>query len=207
LFSPAFQGLVYSPDLDTLVSIFSFEGNSDLKPEESINYEVGIKTQFKEYHNLSFNVFYYKIDNLIDFQGATFRPVNVNESTIKGIEGDYTFQYNDLKLNLNATHQDANNDQNNTPLLRRPNNKINVSIDKFFNKFSIGSSMRYNSKNPDFGIELKGYTIIDLRAAFSFNQHWKMGLKIENVTDKDYQIINGFNTAKNSAYLTVEWQQ
>ncbi|MCF6288680.1 MAG: TonB-dependent receptor [Proteobacteria bacterium] len=49
--------------------------------------------------------------------------------------------------------------------------------------------------------------MIDLRAAYKINNHWKVAAKIENATDKDYQIINGFNTADLSGYLTIEWQQ
>ena len=207
LFSPSFQSLVFSPELGMFVNFFSFEGNPDLKPEESVNYEVGIKTRLTDNQNLSFNLFYYQIDNLVDFQGRTFKPVNVNESTIRGIEADYSYQYNNFNLNINATVQDANNDETDTPLLRRPDNKMNISVDKFFNKFSIGSSIRYASKNPDFGVNLDGYTVIDLRAAYALNDHWKVAVKIENAADENYQIISGFNTAGASGYLTIEWQQ
>lgn len=207
LFSPRFQLIAYSPILDQFVNFFSFEGNPDLKPEESVNYEAGLKLRLNERQNLSVNLFYYKIDNLVDFRGSTFRPINVNESTIKGLEASYNYRLGDINFNLNATVQDANNDETDTPLLRRPDNKINLSIDKFYDKFSIGSSIRYASKNPDFGVELNGYTVFDLRAAYAFNNHWKLSAKLENATDKNYQVINGFNTAGASGYLTIEWQQ
>ena len=207
LFSPNFQGLVISPITGEPVFAFSFEGNPDLKPEESVNYEMGLKSKLGENQDLSFNLFYYNIDNLVDFQGATFKPVNVNQATIKGLEGNYTYTTDSLKINLNATYQDANNDETDTPLLRRPDSKANFSIDKFFNQFSIGSSIRYASKNPDFGVKLDGYTVIDLRAAYQINSHWRVAAKIENATDKNYQIINGYNTPGASGYLTVEWQQ
>jgi vitamin B12 transporter len=207
LFSPQYQSLIFSPELGQFVSFFSFEGNPDLKPEESLNYELGLKTKFTDNQDFSFNLFYYKIDNLVDFQGSTFKPVNVNESTIKGVEAVYNYSFNNLNFNINATHQDANNDETDTPLLRRPDNKINISIDKFYNKFSLGSSIRYASKNYDFGTELDGYTVIDLRAAYKLNDNWRIALKVENATDKEYQIINGFNTSPAASYITIEWNQ
>ncbi len=207
LFAPQFQTIIFSPELGEFVNFFSFEGNPDLKPEESINFEMGLKVKISEAQQLSFNAFYYKIDNLVDFQGPTFKPVNVNESTIQGLESEYNYSHNGLNLNINATVQDTNNDQTNTPLLRRPDNKLNLSIDKFFNQFSIGSSIRYASKNPDFGIELDGYTVIDLRAAYTINSHWKVSAKIENAADEEYQIINGYNTPDLSGYITIQWQQ
>lgn len=207
LYSPNFQGLVISPITGESSFAFAIEGNPDLKPEESINYELGLKKNMAKNHQLSFNLFYYKIDNLIDFQGFTFKPVNVNQATIKGLELNYKYTFNNLNFNANATVQDANNDETDTPLLRRPDNKLNLSIDKFFNKASIGSSLRYASKNPDFGLELESYTIIDIRAAYKINSHWKVSAKIENATDKQYQVINGYNTPDLSGYLTIEWQQ
>ncbi len=207
LFSPQYQTLIFSPELGQFISFYSFEGNPDLKPEESLNYEVGFKTDFSDNQNIALNVFYYKIDNLIDYQGATFKPINVNEATIKGLEVDYNLSLDNLKVNINATHQDANNDQTDTPLLRRPDNKINISVDKFYNKFSMGSSIRYASKNYDFGTELDGYTVVDLRAAYKLNENWRVALKVENATDKNYQIINGYNTSPAAGFLTVEWSQ
>ena len=207
LFSPNFQGIVVSPFTGENVFAFSFEGNPDLKPEESINYEAGFKTKFSNTQNFSINLFYYKIDNLIDFQGPTFKPININEATIKGLESAYTYQNNGLVASINATIQDAKNTLTGTPLLRRPDNKINFNVDKILNKFSLGSSIRYASKNPDFGTELDGYTVIDVRTAYRINTQWKIGLKFENVTDKEYQIIDGYNTPKSSGYITLEWQQ
>ncbi len=207
LFSPQLQTIIFSPELGEFVNFFSFEGNPELKPEESSNFEMGLKAKISNSQQLSFNAYYYDIKNLIDYQGSTFKPVNVNQATIQGFEAEYQYNHNNLSLNINATVQDANNDETDTPLLRRPDNKLNISVDKFFNQFSLGSSLRYASKNPDFGVEVDGYTVIDLRAAYKINSHWKVSAKIENATDKDYQIINGYNTPDLSGYLTIQWQQ
>lgn len=205
--SPLHSVLVFSPQLGTFVNFFSFEGNPDLKPEESINYEMGLKTKLANNHDLSFNLFYYQIDNLIDYQGATFKPVNVFESTIKGLEANYDYKLDSFTLNVNATVQDTNNDETDEPLLRRPDNKLNISVDKYFNKFSLGSSLRYASTSQDFDAELDSYTVFDLRASYKLSDHWRLALKLENVTDEDYQLVNGYNTPKASGYLTIEWQQ
>jgi len=207
LFSPNFQGVVVSPITGEDVFAFSFEGNPNLQPEESINYELGYKTKLSNSQNLNFNLFYYIIDNLIDFQGPTFKPVNVNEARIKGFETAYDYRNNGLIININATIQSAKNNLTNTALLRRPDNKINFSIDKTYGAFSLGSSLRYASKSPDFGVELDSYSVIDIRVAYRINQNWRMALKFDNVANESYQIVNGYNTPKNSAYLTLEWQQ
>jgi len=207
LFSPNFQGLVTSPVTGGTVFAFAFEGNPDLKPEESINYEAGLKTKINEQQNLSFNLFYYEIDNLIDFQGATFKPVNINSSTIKGLEANYDYRIDNLSLNINATIQEANNNETNSPLLRRPDNKLNLSLDKYFNQFSVGSSVRYASSSQDFGAVLASYVVFDLRASYKINDKWRVAVKLENITDEEYQLVNGYNTPGASGYLTLEWQQ
>lgn len=207
LYSPNFQGIVVSPVSGEDVFAFSFEGNPDLKPEESQNFELGLKSKLSNTQFLSFNYFSYKIDNLIDFQGPTFKPVNINEAKIKGIEANYSYQDNGLAININATIQEAKNSLTDSALLRRPDNKFNFSLDKTLNEWSIGSSLRYASKSPDFGVELDEYTVVDLRAAYKINQNWRIGLKVDNVLNESYQIVDGYNTPKNSGYLSIEWQQ
>ena len=207
LIAPSFQTFIYSPVIDGFINLFSFQGNPNLKPEESINYETGLKAKLTDNQDLSFNIFYYKIDNLIDYSGENYQPLNVNKATIKGLEANYDLSINSLTLNVNATVQDARNDETDSHLLRRPDNKLNLNIDKTFNDFSIGSSVRYASKNYDYGTELDGYTVLDLRAAYKINDHWRVSVKIENATDEKYQIINGYNTAQASGYITIQWQQ
>ncbi|MFK8011528.1 MAG: TonB-dependent receptor [Marinicellaceae bacterium] len=207
LFSPNFQGTVISPLTGESVFVFSFEGNLNLKPEESINYELGYKTEISDNQNFSANLFYYKIDNLIDFQGPTFKPVNINEASIKGLESAYTYRDKGYVFNINATIQDAKDSLTGSALLRRPDHKLNINLDKTINQISFGSSLRYASKNPDFGIMLDGYIVLDVRSSYRINQNWAVGLKVENALNKDYQIINGFNTSNNAAYFSLEWQQ
>ncbi len=208
LISPAFQTFIYSPVINGFVNVFSFEGNPDLKPEESVNYEAGIKAKLSDTQSLSFNAFYYKIDNLIDYIGGQYyQPMNINKATIKGLEANYDAKFGTLTFNANATVQDAKNNEFDTPLLRRPDNKLNLSVDKFFNRFSVGSSVRYASQNYDYQTELDGYTLLELRAAFRINQHWKVSARIENATDEKYQIIDGYNTPRASGYLSIQWQQ
>jgi len=207
LIAPSFQTFIYSPVIDGFINVFSFQGNPDLKPEKSINYETGLKAKLTNNQDLSFNLFYYKIDNLIDYVGNHYQPTNINQATIKGLEVNYDLKYDSLTLNINTTVQDAKNDDLDAHLLRRPDNKINLNIDKTFNDFSIGSSVRYASKNYDYGTELDGHTVLDLRAAYKINENWKVSARIENATDEKYQIIDGYNTAKASGYLTIQWQQ
>ncbi|VAW33613.1 Outer membrane vitamin B12 receptor BtuB [hydrothermal vent metagenome] len=207
LFSPNFQGMVISPITGENVFVFAFEGNPDLKPEESINYEAGLKTKISDNQDISFNMFYYSIDNLIDFQGPTFKPININQATIKGLEASYNYALDNLSFNINTTIQDTNNDATDTPLLRRPDNKLNISVDKFFNKLSIGSSLRYASGSQDFGGKLDSYIVLDVRASYQINNHWQLAIKLENITDEQYQIVNGYNTPNTSGYLTIQWQQ
>lgn len=207
LFSPSGQVIVFSPVLNEYIFLFSFEGNPDLKPEESLNYELGISTKISQSQNFSVNSFYYEVDNLVDYMPPTYKPVNINNATIKGLEADYNLNLETVSLNINATIQDTQNDETGETLLRRPDNKFSVNLDKYFNHFSLGSSLRYASGREDFDATLASYTVWDLRAAYRFNDHWRLALKLENITDEDYQLANGYNTPGASGFLTLEWQQ
>lgn len=207
LYSPSGQLIIYSPELDEFVNFYSFEGNPDLKPETSTHFEIGLKAKLSVHQNLAVNIFHYEIDNLFDYQGPTFKPVNILESRIKGLEINYGLNFQNWSLNANATIQDAENKDTGEALLRRPDEKLNISFDRYLNNFSIGSSLRYASQREDYGVTLQGYTVIDLRAAYRFNDNWKLAFRLENMTDEEYQLVNGYNTPGASGYVTLEWRK
>lgn len=207
LFSPSGQAVVFSPELNDYVFLFSIEGNPNLKPEKAMNYQLGLFGQLTKTQSLSFNSFYYKVDNLIEYIAPTYKPVNISKATIKGIEIDYHINIKTLDINVNATVQDARNNATSTKLLRRPDEKMNLNLDKSFNKFSVGSSLRYSSAREDFDSYLSAYTVWDLRGSYNFNDNWTLSLKLENVTDQNYQLVNGYNTPGASGYITLQWLQ
>ena len=105
-------------------------------------------------------------------------------------------------------------------LLRRPNSVINLFlIYKPLKKLTISYSSRFiGSRNdvyfdnaiPPYGALnrslVAGYNISDLTFSYNFNNHFNVGLKIENIFDKDYFEIYGFSTRGRGLYCKLMYK-
>jgi outer membrane cobalamin receptor len=61
----------------------------------------------------------------------------------------------------------------------------------------------------DFGfptnIELDSYVLIDFRVRYAFSDHFSALLEVDNVTNSQYMLANGFNTADRSASIALRY--
>jgi vitamin B12 transporter len=72
---------------------------------------------------------------------------------------------------------------------------------------SAGVELLCSSKSADVGgTTLGGYALVNLRASYALGSSWKLGLRAENLFDRDYELVHGYNTAGRSGYLTVSWE-
>jgi outer membrane cobalamin receptor len=73
------------------------EGNPDLKPESSKEYEAGIEQPFGKGNVIKFTQFERKVTDLIrwDFMAFPMRPENIGKADIKGREVEATFRFSD----------------------------------------------------------------------------------------------------------------
>ena len=147
-----------TPNINDLSSFGSFDygievPNNDLSPEQSLNFEVGLKTRA---NSLTGSLFIYRnnLSNLIDrvrstyngdptYQGEkVYTKVNVGEAFIQGIEGDVTYQLSrifSLYSFLNYTYgQNISKDE---PMRRIPPLNGNLSI--IYNYNSLKLSVEY----------------------------------------------------------------
>ena len=73
--------------------------------------------------------------------------------------------------------------------------------------FSAGAEVVYAGHADDFGgSRLGAYAILNLRASYMINPQWRIGARLENLGDKNYQLAYGYNTPGRSGYLSVTWQ-
>jgi vitamin B12 transporter len=68
--------------------------------------------------------------------------------------------------------------------------------------------LSYVGERPDSAfsdIVLDAYTLLNLSATKSFGKLIHVGLRLENITDEDYQLADGFNTAGRSAFFDIRY--
>lgn len=182
-------------------------GNPDLLPEYSTNEEVGLDWTPAEGHQLGLSVFRNRIRDLIELDAGFVEYININRARIHGAELHYGWQRGGFSLDGNATWQDARDLGADADLLRRPKRKLNLGADyRFDNGFSLGLDASAVGPRPDFGTVLPGYSRFDLRAAWVLSHGWHLEARVENLGDRDYALVDGYDTPGRSGLLRLRWQ-
>ncbi|MBD5357601.1 MAG: TonB-dependent receptor [Bacteroides sp.] len=168
--------------------------NPDLKPEYMLNYEISYRQHFLDYNlMLGAAIFYIDGKNMIQTVRVDGRPRNVNTGKFhnKGfeIEGAYHILPNlQASASWSYLHTDSDN-------LYSPKNKLNAELTYSPGNFSFTleemSIWSMKNGNPDGSKE--NYSLLNLRAAYTLGASVPVTLsvKVDNITNKKYEIIYG----------------
>ncbi|WP_116475781.1 TonB-dependent receptor domain-containing protein [Zobellella maritima] len=193
------------------VDLYSpFGGNLALKPEESENWELSVSGDYDVF-NWELNLYRNEIDNLIVFDTDTFLPVNSPENTDALIEGAelvvkaatgpvhhrVVLEYTDAK--------DRNN--NDEQLLRRAKRKASWQGEADWLNTSWFVQSLYVGERSDVGnVMLPSYTIWNIGARYPLTQQLTLNGKVNNLFDKDYQVVNGFDAPDMEFYVGADYR-
>jgi vitamin B12 transporter len=195
LFSPGYGGY--------------YAGNPQLDPERSRTLELGLDWRVDDANHLGARAFSTRVHDLIDFSGGDlFQALNVDRAAIDGIELTHTWHAGVWSLDNNLTVQNPRNQDNGGQLLRRPKQKLNSVLERGFgDRLRAGVEFAASGKREDVGaVTLPGYTLVNLRASYALSPTWRVGLRLENAFDRDYELAHGYNTPGRSGYVEIAWQ-
>jgi vitamin B12 transporter len=175
-----------------------FYGTASLQPEKSLGYDIGIEQNFLN-DKVTFNItaFQNHLDNLIDFDFGTFTYLNIKEAKTKGIETELNINAtDDLNLNAGYTYTLAEDETTNIFLLRRPRHMATFGIDyDIMNNARIGLLGRYVGKQYDTGNQkIRPFFTADMRAEYDLNKNFTLYTRADNILDRDYVEVTGYNT-------------
>jgi len=182
-------------------------GNDDLKPEESVNTELGLYWQ-QDALALDATIFYTKFkdkisDHLIctasDTQKCTyngyvadtvFQYANVSDAEIYGLElnGDWQVT-SSLRANANYTYthsEQKSGDYKGYALSDFPESMANVSLTwNAVNDLELWTKASWRSNSPDIGksSETEAYALVDLGARYHLNKNVTLMTGIYNLFD------------------------
>ncbi len=182
-------------------------GNDDLKPEESVNTELGLYWQ-RDALALDATLFYTKFKNKIsdhlictasDTQKCTyngyvadtvFQYANVSDAQIYGLElnGDWQVTAS-LKANANYTYthsEQQSGEYKGYALSDFPESMANVSLTwNAVNDLELWTKASWRSSSPDIGksSETDAYALVDLGARYHLNKNVTLMTGIYNLFD------------------------
>ena len=202
----------YDPMSPTCV----YQGNTDLKAEQSRSVEFGVKADEKRYH-WSASVYETRIKNLVDWTMFTDMPVpgtntwtpyNIHNAIIQGMDLTAGWVINDWRINTNATFLNPKDDDTGERLNRRSKRKLSLDVDNDITaQWAAGVSFVAYSNRPDngYGVNLAGYNTVDLRTSYKVSDDLKLTLKMENAFDTDYSLTAGTYAPGRTAMLTAQY--
>ena len=96
-------------------------------------------------------------------------------------------------------------------MLRRPDETLALNIARDFGNFDVGLNLLAQSEHADlnpvtFGSStVGGYALANLVAGYRISNAMNLRLRIGNLSDRDYQIVDGFNTYGRTAQLSFDY--
>jgi vitamin B12 transporter len=111
---------------------FGFGGNVNLQPEESVNYELGLRHDIGSRQRITASAFQNEIDQLIEYivtNPATFDGElrNAQKARIRGIEAGYEIGGADWQFRAEGIYQEPENLSTGEQLLRRAKHNVMLS--------------------------------------------------------------------------------
>ena len=187
-----------------------YAGNPALDPERSRTTELGAEIALDASNKIAAHAFSTRVHNLVDFSGGSmFQAINIDRAAIDGIELTQRWRGGTWSLDNALTVQNPRDQDSGAPLLRRPKQKFSSVLERALGtRGQAGIEFVYSGKRGDVSdVTLGAYTLVNLRASYALNAAWRVGLRLENVLDRDYELAHGYNTPGRSGYVEVSWQQ
>ncbi len=178
---------------------FFFFANPDLDPETSKSIELGLAADFFD-TNFNISLFQTDIDDLISSDQTFTSLANVEKVEIKGLEITLSKMLGEWALDFNLTVLDHENLTTGDELLRRPNESFSMQASRQYEKFDLHLNWLVQSDHRDldpvtFGpSKVGGYGILNVVAGYQYSAAIALRIRIGNLLDKKYSVVDGFNT-------------
>ena len=184
-------------------------GNTDLQPEKSQNWELDFAGDY-DVLNWQLNFYRNKIDNLIVYNGGYVNSTDNTDALIRGAEFV-------VKANTGLVHHTASFDYTNAKeiqiakqLLNRAKRKISWTGDIDVAKANLFAQVLYMGDRETYGLVDKvnspSYTIWNIGARYPLTQQLTLNGNINNLFDKDYQVVDGYDAPNMEFYVGADYR-
>jgi vitamin B12 transporter len=198
--APSFNQLYY-PDF----------GNPSLQPQRNRATELGLK-----YHAAGLALGAVAYHN--DIQGFIVPTTNVQSSlaVLRGFTLTADVQAGDTSYSLSYDYADPRSystfaSSNDLRLVRVARNLLNARITQGLGDVSVFGELRLSGEREDNNLSfsgrdlLPGYTLLNIGVNWKLLKHVSLLARINNLTDAQYQLANGFSTPGRNLFVSMNW--
>lgn len=190
---------------------FPFYGDTSLAPEQSNSKEVfialklaGLSSRLTAYRN--------DVKDLIQYNPATFGPSNIGQARLQGITLNNDWQLDNLQAGLSYDYLDAEDRSSATTRGKQLRYRAKHSGAAYFgmqqDRLSGRAEVQAVGKrysNPTNTRQVAGYSLVNLSGAVQVTPEFKVGLRINNLFDEQYESVVDYGTLGINGLLSLTY--
>ena len=197
-----------APSVFQLYHPSPYIGNSNLVPEKSRGWEIGVEQELKR-DVASVSVTYF--DN--NFEDLIVGIQNVAEATSNGIEASLDLKTANFLSRLDYTYCDSKDKSSEDVLIRRPKHKLVLSAEyKFTDRLFLNFTARHTGSREDLDfsqfpsprVALKEYTVVNLAGSYLINKNLEITGRVDNLFDEEYQEVYSYGNIPLSVHAGIK---
>jgi vitamin B12 transporter len=195
----------------SIYQLYGEYGNAQLKPEQAKMLDIGFEQiLIPEKLTLITTAFYNQLTHMVDFDIPNNRFVSIGKATTKGVETAVEYRpFSWAKVATQYTFLETRDDATGLSLFRRPRHRLSNTLtfidqnwdlslvhEMVGSRADVDASSFLRKQTPAFHL---GHLALSYRAW----EETQFTLRVDNLFDTKYQVIDGYGTAGLSAYLGV----
>ncbi|RZA01640.1 MAG: TonB-dependent receptor, partial [Moraxellaceae bacterium] len=147
--------------------LYGYGGNSDLKPEESIAYELGIDQKLAHHFSTYASIYQTQVKNLINPDPVTYQMVNIDKAKLMGGEVGLKWQQDAWFSNLEYAYVQPKDEKTKKDLSRRPRQSATLTGGWDNSIYGLSASLTAKSSSDNSGydnVKIPGYFTANLNS-------------------------------------------
>lgn len=196
----------YSQRLGTYIE------NPALQSERSFNYEIGYRTAAWAGYTVEAALFRSDIDNKIqsvaNVAGTRAQMQNVGEARASGVELGLEGRHGN-HLRFGASYSYIDLDNRSAPaskLTDVPQHKLIAHLGwRPFGPLEFIGLVEHNSRRwTSNTVSLAGFTVVNVKAVYTFTADTRLEAGVDNLSDRNYSLADGFPSAGRSSFVQFD---
>ncbi|SHG14977.1 TonB-dependent receptor domain-containing protein [Vibrio gazogenes] len=180
-----------------------YSGNPSLVPEKTKTSELAFEGTYYG-AELRLAAYRSRVKDMID----SLSNENVDRVDIQGMEFVSKFETGSLYHTVVYDFLDAKNSSTDKQLRRRARHSVKWDTEYLYGAWQVKLSYLFQGKRYEDTRNQKvlgGYGLVDLATSYMFDNGVKVGGRVANLLDREYQTALGYNTADREYYLNISY--
>jgi vitamin B12 transporter len=206
--SPSFS---QAKKIPSLYQLYSDVGNPNLKREENWQVELVSKMSTPQI-DLELAPYYSNYSEMVDYNLSTNKYVNSGKNIIYGIESRNFWKiHSSWSSGLNINYLRSYNQVNSQALLLRPKWQAMNSINYFDDKKSLSFQTQYLDHREGLDaitfnrVRVPSHLLFHIVGTYKFSSKIKADVSLQNILNKKYNMIPGYQTLGLAAFMDLTW--